>query len=153
MMKYVLIGMFLLGANGQAATVVETEAVQKAKGICTSIIQSTTLEQLPQDVILSQARKPFDELSVAEKEHLTASAYATAVDELKSRNIDHDVQQALAWYARASLDKDLYAFFRLGILLAEWENQQESSVILIQAAADLGEHHARVYLGLEKEDY
>ena len=153
MMKYVLIGMFLLGANGQAATVVETEAVQKARKICTDVSQSTMLESLSSDVILSRARKPFDELSVAEKERLTASFYATTVDELKSLDIDHDVKQALAWYAIASLHGDLYAFFRLGILLAEWENQQESSVILIQAAADLGEHHARVYLGLEKEDY
>ena len=152
-MKYVLIGVMLLGVHGQAATLVETEAVQNAKGICTSLIRSTKLEKLSPDVIRSRARNPLDQLSAAEKERLTASIYATAVDELKSRDIDHDVQQALAWYAKASLHGDLYAFFRLGVLLAEWENQQEASNILIQAAADLGEHHARVYLGLEKEEY
>lgn len=118
-----------------------------AAQICEGIITTTTLVKLPLDSISSERIRRWGEASV------TASLYYGAVAGLESTNRAHDLNQAKAWYAKASLSGDSYALYSLAIILIEWENQEALGRILMQAAADKNYYDARVYLGLEKEDY
>lgn len=88
-----------------------------------------------------------------EKGSMTASLYYCAVAAVESENPTRDLNQAKSWYAKAALLDDPYALYSLGIIFIKWEKQEALERILMQSAADKNYYGARVYLGLEKQDF
>lgn len=118
-----------------------------ATQICERILGATPLVGLPPESI------PVERLKRWSRESVIASLYYYAVTAVESVNPTHDMNQAKAWYAKAALVGEPYAFYRLALILIKRENQETVGLILMQAAADKDYYDARVYLGLEKEDY
>jgi TPR repeat protein len=118
-----------------------------AAQICQSILASTPLLDLPPESI------PVERLKRWSRESVIASLYYYAVTAVESVNPTHDMNQAKAWYAKAALSGEPYAFYRLALIFIKRDNQEALGLILMQAAADKNYYDARVYLGLEKEDY
>lgn len=115
--------------------------------ICRKILDETPLVELSLDSI------DPERLSRWGKDNVIASLYYCAVSHLKSTNREYDLNQAKAWYAKSALADDPYALYTLGIIFIKWDKQEALGRILMQAAADKNYYDARVYLGLEKQDF
>jgi hypothetical protein len=158
MFKYFLFGLLaLLNITTVRAVDVEMQAALGARRpvapsitseqICQSILDETALLELPSESL------PESSLRRWTRESVMASLYYYSVSSVKSTNPKHDLNQAKAWYAKAALLKEPYALYSLAIIFIKWEKQEELGRILMQDAAAKGYYDARVYLGLEKEDY
>lgn len=123
--------------------------------VCKRIIEATPAIEFPQALIPAFRIKSWEEAATApaKKARVTASLYYSRAEDLESGNPVHDINQAKTWYAKASLLGDTYALYRLAIILIKWEKQEKLGLILMQAAADRNDYDARVYLGLEKQEF
>lgn len=118
-----------------------------AKQICGDIIAATPLVELP------PASLPESSIKRWGRESVMASLYQYNVDMLKTIDRARDMNQAKAWYATAALLGKPHALYSLAIIFIKKDKQELLGRILMQAAADKNDYDARVYLGLEKEDY
>lgn len=118
-----------------------------AEAICRKILTEVPLTELSLDSIDPERLRRWG------KDNVIASLYYCAVSHLKTTNREHDLNQAKAWYAKSALADDPYALYTLGIIFIKWDKQEVLGRILMQAAADKNYYRARVYLGLEKQDF
>ncbi len=157
MFKYLLLGLVVC-SNIRSGYAVDVEMLPASRDpvavrqptatqICEGIIAVTRLVELPQESLAESSVKRWG------RESVMASLYYCAVADLESKSPAHDMQQAKAWYATAALLGKPHALYSLAIIFIKWETQEAFGHILMQAAADKNDYDARVYLGLEKEDY
>lgn len=123
--------------------------------LCQRIIEVIPPIEFPQALIPAFRIKSWEEAATApaKKARITASLYCSRVENLKSINPVEDMNQAKTWYAQAALLGDTYALYRLAIILIKWEKQEALGLIFMQAAADRNDYDARVYLGLERQEF
>lgn len=132
---------------------VETEALRNAKTLCQAICTKTSLALLSEDKIPVRFKKDIAGMPSPGKENYIASLYAYLADHAQDGHNDFYNIQARAWWAAVALKGDAEAFYYLGALALNCDKDEATATIFMQAAAEKGNRHARIWLGLEKEDY